>query len=190
HFLTGGSEFNSVHTDYFNVGAITTLINFDSPEGFSFKSTFKDIMNKQNLTEDTFNKYNTEHQVFSNKKISNDANYDFYAIGKAYENTTVTKQSYYGTYTDNELLFNGQNKPNSYAYIISLSGKGDGKEETVISAIKGKLNGYKIDEDKSTDGIYYYHDDNKEIKLFEKNGNIIIVVSSLDLDEEIEEYSY
>jgi hypothetical protein len=73
HFLTGGSEFSNANTDYFNIGAITDLINFNRPEGFTFHSTFNDVMKKYELSESKFRKNNTEHEVISNKKITNDA---------------------------------------------------------------------------------------------------------------------
>src|SRR5690606_34666419 len=81
HFFTGNSQYNSVNTDYFNVGAITNLLNFDSPEGFTLNSTYEDVMNKYSLSENKFNKYSNESEVLSKKRISNDASYDFYVLG-------------------------------------------------------------------------------------------------------------
>ena len=178
YFLTGDSRFGSVETDFFNVGAITNVLNFDSPEGFTINSTFEDIMNKYDLNEKKFNKYSTEHAVLSHKKITTDATYAFYVIGNAFDKITVRKGSGWYTYTDTEYKFNGKNKPISYAYSISLSGKGYGKEETVISAIQGKLSGYKKDDNKSTDDFSVYSDGEKVIKLFENKGSIIIVIAS------------
>ncbi len=187
HYLTGDSEFSSVNTDYFNVGAITALLNFDSPEGFTFDSTFEEVIKKYGLNESNFSKNRTEYGVLSNKKINNDASYDFYVIGKAYDNVTVTKQGYYGSYTTDELKFNGKNKPTSYIYSISLSGKGFGKGEAVITAIQGQLRGYKKDEDQSTDDAYYYSDGKKEIRLVENRQNIIIGLSNMISEEEVED---
>ncbi|MEP6260763.1 MAG: WG repeat-containing protein [Gillisia sp.] len=188
HYLTGNSEFNSVNTDYFNVGAITNLLNFDSPEGFTLSSTFEDVMNKYGLSKNKFNKYSTESEVLSKKKISNDASYDFYVLGSAYDNVNVTKQGYYGAYTSKELQFNGKNKPVSYAYLITLSNKGKGKGKSVIEAIQGKLIGYKKDNEKSTDDTYYYNDGTKEIRLSENEQNVVVVLSNLISKKENEEY--
>lgn len=184
HFLTGGSEYSSANTDYFNVGAITTVLNFDSPEGFTFNSTFEDVMKKYELNDSDFSRYRNEFEVLSSKKITNDASYDFYVLGSTHDEITVTKQGWYGAYEDTDYQFNGANKPTSYAYSISLSGKGYGKEEAVISAIEGKLSGYKKDEDKSDDDVTYYSNENKEIKLFEISGNIIIVISNVISEDE------
>jgi hypothetical protein len=119
--------------------------------------------------------------------------YSFYVLGDAYDITTVTKQGWYGTYLDTELKFNGQNKPESYAYLISLSGKGYGKEDAVISAIQSKLSGYKKNDDKSTDESFWYINDTTEIGLYERNGNIIVFLRNKTLDEEqdyVEEEAY
>lgn len=188
YILTGGSEYSSVNTDYFNVGAITSILNFDSPEGFTFNSTFEDVMKKYELKELSFSKYSTEKEVISRKKISNDASYNFYVLGNAFDKISLQKQSYYGSYNDTELKFNKKNKPTDYAYSISLSGKGYNKEAAVISAIQRKLIGYKKDDDNSNESTYVYYDENKEIKLYEKRRSIIIVISSKTPQEkEIEE---
>lgn len=183
YFLTGGSEYSTANTDYFNVGAITTLLNFDSPEGFTFNSTFEDVMKKYELDEGDFSRYREEFEVISSKKITNDASYNFYVLGSTHDEITVTKDGWYGTYEHTDYQFNGANKPTSYAYSISLSGKGYGKEKAVITAIEGKLSGYKKGED-ATGEVTYYSNENKEIKLFEKRGNIIIVISNVISEDE------
>jgi len=178
YFLNGNSLYNNVETDFFNVAAISSLPNFENPEGFTFNSTFNDILKKHDLTEGDFNKYSTEQEVLSDKKITNDAEYNFYAIGNPFDKIKVTKGSGWYTYTDTEYKFNGNNKPVSYAYLISLSGKGYGKEEMVISAIQGKLSAYKKDTEKSTDEVYVCSNDKKVISLFENNNKIIIVIAN------------
>mgnify|MGYP000167287071 CR=1 FL=1 len=136
YILTGGSEFSSVNTDYFNVGAITSLLDFDSPEAFTGKTT---LLNDRK-----------DHKDFTLK------------------------------YT-----FNGNKKPDSYMYSISLSGKGYGKNDVVISAILRKLSGYNKDEDRSTEDSYVYSDGKKEIKLFEKRRKIRLVITS-EIEEVVE----
>ena len=51
YLISGSSEFESVETDFFNVAAIGSIINFDSPEDFTFNSTFMDVMKKYELKE-------------------------------------------------------------------------------------------------------------------------------------------
>ena len=127
---TGGSEFSTVNTDYFNVGAITSSLDFDSPEAFTGETA---LLNDRKDHKDFTLKYN----------------------------------------------FNGSRKPDNYTYSISLSGKGYGKNEVVISAILRKLSGYTKDEDRSTEDTYFYSDSKKEIKLFEKRGKIRLEITSI-----------
>jgi len=188
YFLTGGTQYSTVNTDYFNVGAITAILNFDNPEGFSFSSTFEDVMNKYKLDESYFSKYKSEFKVLSSKNITNDASYSFYVLGSAYDKITVTKGSGWYQYTDTEYKFNGQNKPTGFTYSISLDGKGYGKEDAVITAIQSKLIGYKKDESKGDENTHVYYDDNKEISVFERRGNIVIRIDSkTKTDESVEE---
>jgi hypothetical protein len=189
YFLTGGSEYSSVNTDYFNVGAITSVLNFDSPEGFTFNSTFDDVMKKYELQERKFGKYSSEHEVLSSKKITNDASYSFYVLGSAYDKITVTKGSGWYTYKDTEYKFNGKNEPTGFAYSISLRGKGYGKEEAVISAIEGKLSGYKKDENKSFDDVSVYSDGKKEIIIAMNSGDIVIVISAATSEQDFDDMS-
>lgn len=184
----GGSGYSTANTDYFNVGAITTVLNFDSPEGFTLSSTFDDVMKKYELEERKFGKYSQEHEVLTSKKITNDASYNFYVLGSAYDKITVTKDDGWYTYTDTEYKFNGKNKPTGFAYSISLSGKGYGKEDAVFSAIQSKLSGYKKDENRSSyDDVSVYSDGKKEIILFKDRGNIVIVISAVTSEEATDE---
>jgi hypothetical protein len=170
YMLYGSSAYDNVNTDYFNVGAITSALNFESPEGFTFNSTFTDVMQKYGLGESSFNKYGTEHLVNRNLKITNDAYYDFYVIGSAF---TVTTSG--GWYSYNIYTFNGGNKPDAYAYAIRLSNKGYGKEEAVIAAIQKKLTGYTKDESGN-----YYSDGKRQISIFENRGSIVVSISTAE----------
>ena len=184
YFLTGGSEYSTANTDYFNVGAITAILNFDSPEGFTFSSTFEDVMKKHELDESDFRRNRSEFEVISDWKISNDASYNFYVLGSAHD----IKIDNSGWYPSEKYVFNGKNKPTGYAYSISLGGKGYGKQDAVITAIQGKLSGYKKDENRSDDDVSLYSDGKKEIKLFVNRRNIRITISSLASEEDTDEY--
>ena len=186
YLLTGGTEYSTVNTDYFNVGPITAILNFDSPEGFTFSSTFEDVMKKYELDDlpsYKYSRYGPQYEVISSKKITNDASYNFYVYGSSYDKIikTETKHDWngYGTYEETSYKFNGTKKPTSYGYSISLSGKGYGKGEAVISAIEGKLSGYKKDEERSDDDATYYSNETKEIKLVKDSRNIFIVIRNI-----------
>ena len=178
YFLSGKSEYSSVSTDYFNVGAITSILTFESPEGFTFNTTFSDVMKKYELNEVDFSRNGAEHRVVSGKKITNDASYNFYIFGKAFDEVQVQKGSGWYTYTDSEYRFNEKNVINSFAYAISLFGKGYGKYEAIISAIEGKLSGAKKDENRSDSNTLVYTIDKKEIRLFKNGSQLIIFISS------------
>lgn len=178
YMINGSSSSESVETDYFNVGAIINVLNVDSPEGFTFNTTFNDVLKKFEISESQFNRNSTEHKVLSNKKITNDAKYDFYVIGNAYDKINVQRGSGYYTYTDTEYRFNGMNKPASYAYIISLTGKGYGKVDAVNTAIQSKLIGYKKNEERSSETDSYYSNDIVELHLIERSSSIVVVVSN------------
>lgn len=177
--LTGKSIYNSVNTDYFNVGAITAILNFDSPEGFTFASSFEDIMKKFELDESDFSKYSSEFQVISSKKISNDADYDFYVFGSPY--TQKTDNS--GWYPTTKYVFNSKNNLSGFGYSISLSGKGYGKEDAIITTIQGMLSGYNLSED---GGGSFYTDGKKEVRVEKGSGSVVIVISAVT--SEVEAY--
>lgn len=173
--LTGESVFNTVSTDYFNLGAITSIINFDYPEGFTFNSTFEDIMNNYGLSESDFSKYRTEYQVQSSKKITNDADYNFYVLGSPYE--TYTDNS--GWYPELKYAFNPELSPTGYAYVISLKEKGYDKGEAILAALQDKLIGWDREEN-----FAYYYDDKREITMTLDDDLLKIVINEYYLEEE------
>lgn len=169
-------QFSSVNTDYFNVGAVTSSINFDKPEGFMFSSTFNDVMKKYELKESAFKKYRNEHEIISYKKITNDVSFNFYVYGRAFDMVRVKKGDGYWAYYDTEYRFNGKNTLSSFKYSIKLTGKGYGKEDAVISEIQSKLNAYKKDEEQSNEEFYLYSDGKKIIELYSRRGVVIIEI--------------
>ncbi|HAV54226.1 MAG TPA: hypothetical protein DCX41_04740 [Aequorivita sp.] len=115
YLLNRSSFYESVATDYFNIGAITSAITFENPEGFTINTTFEDVMKKYKLSEDDFSKYETEYKVLNDSKISNDATYSFYVVGSPYKNSSVTYQGFYGPYERTEKVFNATEKPQMFA---------------------------------------------------------------------------
>ena len=178
------SQHSLVNTDYFNVGALTSLINFDKPEGFMFSSTFNDVMNKYDLKESAFKKYSNKHKIISYKKITNDISFNFYIYGSAFDKVRVKKGDGYWAYYDTEYRFNGKNNFSSFKYYINLTGKGYGKEDVLISEIQSKLNAYKKDEEKSNEEFYLYSDGKQIIELYSRRGFVTIVIK-----EETNKYS-
>lgn len=173
YVLNGNSKYEDVTTDFFNIDAITSVVNFESLEGLSFTSTFGDILNKFDLNEEKLSKTSIDHKLISNKKISNDASFDFYAIGNPFK-----KIDWYTNAFDSSIT------PLKYAYKISLKGRGYGKSETVISAIETKLKEFTKNEENSNDTKSIYSNGKTNITLFKESSSSIIIAL---LKEEIEQ---
>ncbi|MBW6483054.1 MAG: WG repeat-containing protein [Vicingaceae bacterium] len=93
---TGKSIYESIKTDFFNISAIISRINFESPEGLSFNSKISDVLDKFKKSQQDFSKYGREHLVISSEKITNDATLDFYILDNPwvgnYYNYTFNKE--------------------------------------------------------------------------------------------------
>lgn len=175
YFQTGGSSFSSVQTDFFNVGAITSRINFDTPEGLSFNTTMAEVLTKFEKSQEDFSKYSQEHMVISSEKITNDATLNFYVLG----NPWFLSDYYY-------YAFNAGLKPTGFAYMINLTGKGIGKEDAVKAAFETSLTGYTKDETMSNETESLYRNAEQSVKIFTKNGNVVIVLTSLKAASSVE----
>lgn len=171
YFQTGGSSFSSIQTDFFNVGAITSRLKIDAPEGLSFNSAMSEVLTKFKKSQADFNKYSQEHNVISNEKITNDVLLNFYIIGEPW-----VSNGYY------DYAFNTNSKPAGFAYTVNLSGKGYGKEDAVKTAIETSLAGYTKDATASTETEAVYKNAKQSVKIFTKNGKVVIVVTPLNAD--------
>jgi hypothetical protein len=168
YFQTGGSSYSSVQTDFFNVGAITSRIKTETPEGLSFNSTMSEILTKFNKSQEDFNKYSQEHMMISSEKITNDATLNFYILGNPW-----FMDGYYN------YSFNPGQKPIAYAYMINLTGKGYGKKDAVKTAIETSLKGYNKDDNISNQTEAIYKNAKQTVKISTQNENVIIVISPL-----------
>jgi hypothetical protein len=174
YISSGKSMFNSVSTDFFNVDAITKTLNTESPENFTFNSTFGDVQHTYFLSENDFNDYTNIQQVINEKKITKDAYLSFYVGGKVYEQVSVERGDAWYTYTETENVFKQSNKLNFFRFEIHLTGKGYGKESDLIKAIENKLIGYTKNTNKSNSTNIYYDNGNK-IVLLQKNADAVTI---------------
>ena len=168
YFQTGGSSYNSITTDFFNVGAIVSRLKIESPEGLSFNSTVSEVLTKFNKSQDDFSKYSKEHIMILEEKITNDATLSFYILGSPW-----VSSGYY------DFAFNDGLKPTGFVYMINLAGKGFDKEDAVKTAIEASLTGYTKDAAVSNEKETVYKNAKQSVKVFTKNGNVVIVISSL-----------
>jgi hypothetical protein len=186
NYLFGSSEFESIKSDYFNIGAITSNINFDSPDGFSATSTILDVMNKYKLSESDFSRYEDYHILYENKDVSGDASLGFGLFGNPYTKSSVERYSYFGSYYDTEYNFDNEYKP-VYFYVIQLKNKGIGKEDAVLKAIDQSLSDMKKVEEKIKNAVgNIYKKDNKVVLVFKNNDGIGVLISynskGIDID--------
>jgi hypothetical protein len=181
YMQNGSSEFESVETDFFNITSIVNRVNLNTPEGLLLSSKLSDVVKKLKIEENKenkFNEYSTEHMVIYNEKITNDASVNFYVIANAYKDIPD------GWYS--KKVFNLDAVVQGYAYAISLSGKGIGKEKDVKEAIEKSFSGYKKDETQSTEEMSIFKNEKQTIKSFINNNQIIIVITSnLNENEEL-----
>jgi len=139
YILNGNTPYMGVNTDYFNVNLVAAGLSFDTPGGFTVKSTYGDIAAKLELKESNFNKYNNEHIIIKSKPLSGDAEYSLYTIGSPFKETKVVNQGWFSSYTTTKYQFDSQAKPLAYGYKIRLKKNGEGKEDMVVKAIESKL---------------------------------------------------
>jgi hypothetical protein len=172
YFQTGGSTYSSVKTDFFNVAAITSRIKIDAPEGLSNKTTMAEILTKFEKSEQDFSKYSDEHLLISEEKITNDATLDFYINAHPW---TIGGWDY---------AFVSGMTPSGFAYMINLTGKGTSKEAAVATAIEASLTGYTKDASRSNENESLYKNAKQSVRIMQKNGGVMIVISSLDFQED------
>ena len=176
YLINGLSEYESVETNYFNIGAITDRVNITSPEGLLLGNTAEQILKKLNKSETDFNLYNTEHLIFENQKISNDASLNFYILGN------ISSEVNDGWYS--KRVFNPASIPDGYAYIINLQGNGSDKAKLLVEAIEKSLVNFKKDTSASTDDLSVYNSNLLTVKIRPENTKILIVITPFRNNEQ------
>ncbi|MFZ4707347.1 MAG: WG repeat-containing protein [Bacteroidales bacterium] len=170
YMLNGSSKYESVETDFFNVSAIAARINTVAPEGLLMSDQVVQILTKLKKSENELNLYSGEHVMFENQKITNDATLSFYVLGD------ISKEVSDGWYT--KKVFNPSAKNSGYAYVISLSGKGYGKEKNVADEIEKSLTSYKKDETQSSETIKVYNSDKQTVKINIESSRVVIMITA------------
>lgn len=176
YFLTTGeTRYGSVRTDFFNIGAITSKIKVDAPDGLTFKTTMAEIKAKYKKSDNDFSTSSQFTQVLTSGKISPDAFYNFYVVAMPWKSEQVTKGSGFYTYPETVYTFIQEYNPTAYAYEVTLTGKGEGKREMVVSAIVQSMNGYIKDTESSVGGWEVYRNGSTLVVLIRQapgDGNI------------------
>lgn len=176
YLLEGSSKYEIVETDFFDISAIISILDFENPEGLTYKSNFSDVIKKFNLkVEKDINIWSNEHKVISNKSINNDANYDFFILG----------------YPRNENYdFDDQSKITGFAYRLSLSGNGYGKADALVSAIEETMGAYKKDDKLSSEQKLIYSGEGKTIDLRKNSLSSVVIIVTIvkkEIAQEVED---
>lgn len=144
YMQTGGSRYESVTTQYFNISAITARIQKDVTDktiaGLNFTSLGSKIMTQFKLTEKDFSQYDNENKVITDEKISNDASLNFYVIAKAFNGDSYSGRS-----------FNPEFNPLGFVYIINLNGKAVLKQKEILKAFETSFTGFTKIADQSNE---------------------------------------
>lgn len=159
-YLAGYSYKSSIQSDYLDTDKLLKIINVDAPEGLTFSDDFQTIMVKKNKTKSDFNAYETTHIILDKQAISNEASYSFAVMGNAKEFSSYD----YDYHITNQ-------KPTGFVYLINLTGRVEGKSESIQKAFEKKLTNYALVKKGYVDNLY--------TSVF-KNGKNIVVISSKD----------
>ena len=180
YITSGRSSYSSVTTDYFNIDAILSEINIETPDDLSFNTTFGNVLQKYNLSEDDFSSYSNINNAFYDKKITNDASYSFYVGGKAYQRVSVERGDGWYSYTDQEDVFQHSNKLNFFRFNLYFTDRGYGKEHDFVKAFEKKLVGYTKNTSKSNYQNIYYDNGSKVIYIsVSSHGGVSISIYKL-----------
>ena len=177
YIINGGSTYESVETDFFNIAPIVARVNLNSPEGLTLSSTVGDVVTKLNLTEEVFSEYTTQHTVLEAVPITNDASLDFSVWASSHNEVPD------GWYTIS--VFNAAAPVQGYVYTFNLSGRGADKAENVVAALEKTMTGMQKDEIESAEeGYIVYKNATQNVYLQSNGSQVIVTILKADQVEE------
>jgi hypothetical protein len=173
--LNEKSPYESVNSDYFNLTAIInrlkTDINENTVAGMNFSTSMSDIFIKFHKTDADFRKRDTEHQIITAERLSNDATLDFYILGTPWNEIN-----------NGNLRFTYELKPNyrhsGFSYRIKLSGKAIGKEDILLKTLEKSLAGYSVDVNHSKGNVIVLQSNSQIIICQKETGIVILAIYS------------
>lgn len=165
------SEYAELNTDYFNISGIISRINLSNPEGLQLKSSLSDVQEKFGVADDEFSFYRNYHEIFDDLEITSEAELRFRVYySKAY------KQVQDGWYT--KRVFNPETAVKAYEFYIDLKGRGRGKADSVAETLIKGLQGYILNEEKSTESKRLFTKDNHSLTVQHGNSYVRITVEN------------
>jgi hypothetical protein len=167
YFANGNiTSFFSVETDLFDISALTSRINLESPEGLTSTSTMGDAAVKFSKSASSFSLYSTEHQMLNSSTINRNISFDFFIFGDASKDEIVSS----GYYQYSQKVFNSGAPITGFAYRFNLTGKGYGKGKSVLEAVDNLVTAAGFTKDQSLSSI----NDSAGYGVFNKSGKQII----------------
>ncbi len=186
----------SVTTDFVDIASIVAPVDFE----VSVDETFDNLKAKYGIEEF---KGGTYGYSLKETAISKIAKVVLLCKGNPYTTTyrEEVKREYdywYGWYNKTVKVpsknYTGSNKIDGYVYKIELHGKANGKGESVVSSLKSKLSGYKL-ESKEDASELLYSNTKQNVTILSSNWNVIVKIDKkitsdvvAETEEEIDEY--
>jgi serine/threonine protein kinase len=171
--FTNIKPYSYVESDFFDVDMLVNAINFENPEGsITQTSSFNDLKNLFGLGLEN----KGVHNLYADRSLSKFAKSTLRAYGSPYVKRLVETEVpvyFFGTYIGSDTRYdyvptlNGDIKPNSYAYTLSLTGSGNGKAGQLYDAFKKKISQkYSLKDENPSGAIYNGNNFEIEISRF------------------------
>jgi hypothetical protein len=154
HLFHRNSRFEEAESDLFDISRITSRIQCSKPEGFPLLSRFTDLINKYPVKKKSLDSLTAgglalnEHLLVADEKISSEASLSFAVFANAYKVIPDEEKPM--------LIFNPDVLSSAFKYTIRLSGKGKGKEKSIMEALEKSLKGMKKNEALSDDSGHFF----------------------------------
>lgn len=155
--MKGGTVYNSVETDFFDLSNIISLVNLDSPGGVSLYSNFGEIFAKHSINSYDVSYYSSQFTLFT-KDISRGATVSLWVNGTPF---TYNYSSGY-TFVESTL-------PSGFEYSLSLYGKGSNKAKLVAEQIIESSPGLILTSDPSNETNKWYKKDMVQVNIYHNN---------------------
>jgi hypothetical protein len=179
YVFKGGTLFSEIETDYFDVNSIIsriekaiTLSTFEN--GLDLNTPMSTLLSKFNKTENDFSKYGELHDLISLEKISNDATLRLVILANPWSTINDGWFSY-------SYVFNYKLEPKTYAYIISLTGRGYDKADNLFNAFANSFKSLKKDDKNCDKNNLSFLGDTFSVWVRKKtNSDINVVVNTIE----------
>lgn len=178
YLINGSSRYESVETDYFNIGAITDRIKKDITDktvaNISFITPISQILKKNSKSTDDVSKDGYGCKLVESEKMTKDATLDFVVYGSFWRGL-----DYDYNYNRYNYSFNGSETPIRFEYTINLSGKGYIKIDEILKAlVESSFSDFTKDTELSSDSDIYLKNSSLMINIWKSEYKIIIRITS------------